>query len=302
MKQRLFTILILAGLFLSSCQRRILVLPPQMDLVIAGWTNGWLGSTKPYIVATSSSGSGITGEIDPSLTGSHMEWSPDGQWILAIMEDNKQLVVIEASTGAILRVLVMSDASRLTDASWSPDSSSIVYAVRNQGRTDIRWVDIQCLQAGQACSNQEHFVHYGADPDWSPDGRSIAFVWDARTNIQGQGKDAVYIMSADGSGTPNKISGNLEDCHDPDWSPDSARIVFSCNFDIYPDDVQPSWSPRGDRIAFLSQRDTGGLYIGDLDAPRSNALYTMDPDGNNIERITFRDDVAISWYAWVITP
>ena len=97
----------------------------------------------------------------------------------------------------------------------------------------MRWIDVFCLQRGEKCKPEEPFLHYGLAPDWSPDGKLIAFAWDPNSNIQGQSKDSIFIMNSDGSGQPENISNSLEDCRNPDWSPDGTRIVFSCKYDIY---------------------------------------------------------------------
>jgi TolB protein len=58
----------------------------------------------------------------------------------------------------------------------------------------------------------------GADDNaaWSPSGKTIAF---ARKQ---NGKDAVYVMNADGSNQRRLIAGAQ-----PTWSPDGQRIAFT---------------------------------------------------------------------------
>ncbi len=71
----------------------------------------------------------------------------------------------------------------------------------------------------------------GSGPDWSPDGRRIAFDSDRDGNFE------VYAMNADGSGVTRLT---VRDAHDvgPAWSPDGRRIAFHSNredgnWDIY---------------------------------------------------------------------
>jgi len=135
------------------------------------------------------------------------------------------------------------------------------------------------------------------DPDWSPDGKNIAFASDREEEAGFQ----IYVMNADGS--DQKRLGQVqpgENSH-PSWSPDGSQIAFQSkrdtnlnpqddNFDIYvmnsdgsdirqltthsADDSEPGWSPDGRRIAFLSERSG------------QDEIYLMDTDGSNPEQVT----------------
>jgi TolB protein len=56
-------------------------------------------------------------------------------------------------------------------------------------------------------------------PDWSPDGRKIAF--DSRSN----NKRAIFVMDTDGNNIKELKSGNMDYFY-PKWSPDGKKIVF----------------------------------------------------------------------------
>ena len=99
---------------------------------------------------------------------------------------------------------------------------------------------------------------YNCAPDWSPDGRHIAYAG------QRQGRFHIYVIPARG-GEARQVTfaGSNED---PSWSPDSRYIVFSGKRDEYRklymvdiygrwetqltdgkgDDTSPSWSGRLD--------------------------------------------------------
>src|SRR4051812_48337400 len=54
-----------------------------------------------------------------------------------------------------------------------------------------------------------------ADPQWSPDGRRLAFTRD----------DEIWIVEADGSRL-TRVVANPAGGHDPRWSPDGRRLAF----------------------------------------------------------------------------
>jgi TolB protein len=127
-------------------------------------------------------------------------------------------------------------------------------------------------------------------PNWSADGRSIAYV------SYRQGAPLVYLASIyEGRSTPNLTGeqGNGQSFA-PAFSPDNSRIAFasnrSGNMEIWvmpaaggpaspltsspASDTAPCWSPTGREIAFTSSR--GG----------SPQLYVMDSEGLNVRRLT----------------
>ena len=114
-------------------------------------------------------------------------------------------------------------------------------------------------------------------PDWSPDGRLIAFAGETPTEM------GVYVMSPDGSDV-RRLS-QAADVGMLDWSPDGQLIAYHASqatggpthlrvvapdgsFDnevagTPPGSILPFWSPDGDRIRLLERteqtlRDSGG--------------------------------------------
>jgi len=132
-------------------------------------------------------------------------------------------------------------------------------------------------------------------PDWSPDGRQIAFY-----TYLTRRKWAIQVMDADGSNQRRLTDNGICDGA-PHWSPDGTRIAFTsdaaCNAEhgeIYvmdadgsnprnltnndADDLLASWSPDGTQLVFSSDRD--GNY----------EIYVMDADDSNPRRLTDNDD------------
>jgi len=125
-------------------------------------------------------------------------------------------------------------------------------------------------------------------PDWSPDGRAIAY--ESSSSID------VDIWIQDQSGERNLTNDPRIANRYPSWSPDGARIAFSRQSPLTGDgpivtvrvdgrgplrltssdgvNTQPAWSPDGDTIVFVSDRS------GNHD------LWSVNPDGTGLTQIT----------------
>ncbi|HML23124.1 MAG TPA: hypothetical protein PKD09_15835 [Aggregatilinea sp.] len=137
----------------------------------------------------------------------------------------------------------------------------------------------------------------------SPDGAhywTIETHWHEELNAN---QMQVWVAASDGSDArPLTDDGHFGT---PVWSPDGERLVFthSVNYHSalfvaevetgaltqltgYQNDIEPSWSPDGSRILFTTSRD--GFQ----------ELYTMAPDGSDLQRLTDNEqinDFAARW-------
>jgi len=123
-------------------------------------------------------------------------------------------------------------------------------------------------------------------PNWSPDGKWIAFGSDR------DGRCGVYVMRADGTRS-HRIFVSKTGNAAPSWSPDGRMIVFSRGlgglYVISPDgrqvrrlthaqftkDLDPAWSPDGARIVFVRKEMGVGA-----------ALFMVRPDGKGLCELT----------------
>ena len=221
----------------------------------------------------------------------------------------KELFVVGADGNNLIRLTA--DQTITLSPAWSPDGKSIIYTQFDmiRGRQMGTVLKLHRLSTGkrEILSARDGMNSGGS---WSPDGKKIAMT------LSFNGRPELYLVSADGGepqplsrsiqwrrlageGFQPSIAGLLFDV-EPDWSPDGNRIVFSSARTghpmIYIVDVAtrvatqltfagqynatPAWSPRGDKIVFAAQRTGEGNFD----------LYGIDPDGNNLQRLTSGDN------------
>jgi Tol biopolymer transport system component len=193
-----------------------------------------------------------------------------------------------------------------------PEVSAFELRVRAPGAqptTIFRCVYSYDLQNDPPCHELMH-------PSWSPDGG-----WIAATELGSfeSGERRLVVLRGDGSqlrrlppltSVRDREGGRTQTESNPSWSPDGSRLVFAgergfddldnrrSNIDIYvvgadgtglrrltrarAGDDDPVWSVRG-RIAFTrTRRDR-------------QDIYTIRPNGSDLERVTDRGGTEPSW-------
>ena len=142
--------------------------------------------------------------------------------------------------------------TRGASATWSPDSKNIAFHASASGSgTPLR------TDPGSATSDSDIFVanvddllagveqprnltnspdKIDEDADWSPNGQKIAYTahdvgdegpnWPRGPFISNTAE--IYVVNADGTGTPTRLTDNGYEERAPASSPDGSRIVHSC--------------------------------------------------------------------------
>jgi dipeptidyl aminopeptidase/acylaminoacyl peptidase len=100
-----------------------------------------------------------------------------------------------------------------------------------------------------------------SDPQLSPDGRWVAYVVSVTDTTENATDSDVWLVRADGTGSPRRLTTSKKS------------------------DASPRWSPDGKRLAFLSARE---------ERPQ---LWVLDPEGGEAERLT-ESKTAVSAFAW----
>lgn len=197
--------------------------------------------------------------------------------------------------------------------SWAPDGKSITYTQYDwiyAGKTRKKGTVLKRhnLSTGRRTMlSSRDGMNSGAS--WKPDGSRIAMT------LSFTGRPELYLLDPDAPNTPEPLSRNIQWQKvgggfqptnvnllfevEPSWSPDGSKIVISSARSRHPMiyvvdmatkiarqltfagiyNASPAWSPRGDKIVFAAQR----LEEGNFD------LYLIDPDGNNLQRLTVGD-------------
>lgn len=218
------------------------------------------------------------------------------------------------SAGVIIAILLC--ALGFSQSCGAPDNPKratggpIAFTLRDQNGK------LQVFTENLDGSNQKQLTFEGDNgrPDWSPDGRKIAF--GSRVND----KTWVAVMDADGSNQKLLVDGNA-----PDWSPDGTQIAFSPDGQIWVMDADgsnvrqitqsstfkagPSWSPDGTQMVFILIKNPGSptdpqpeIGIMNADGTNERILTTEDrvnvrrePDGTTTVLETANDANAPAW-------
>lgn len=249
-------------------------------------------------------GTGVTNvttspeDVQRGFSQYYAQWSPDGSMI-AYDRDDDGFHVMNADG---------SDDRKIVDGgnpTWSPDGSWIAFVMGSDHGADLWKVHPDGTGLTQPTQNT------GSDelPVWSPDGSRIAFM------RQG----ALFAVNADGTGL--SVLADIRGAYtfQPQWSLDGTRLVFEVempspapsdqggrNYDIFGvnsdgsglidltptenvTENYPIWSPDGSKIAFGASDVLTGDNTGTYD------LYTMNPDGTGVKRLTTNGGLGVEF-------
>ena len=157
------------------------------------------------------------------------------------------------------------------------EGTSMSVAVSPDGRTlavDLQGSIWTIPAAGGAAKRITDLYNDARQPNWAPDGKSIAFF------AYRDGGYDLWSIAPDGT-NQRKLTWGAFDDREPSWSHDGTRVAFSSDrgnplgsdYNIWTldirsgefrqltkapsDDYMPSWSPDDTEIAFASARDEG---------------------------------------------
>jgi Tol biopolymer transport system component len=251
------------------------------------------------------------------------EWSPDGRRLVfarsAPSGDPTEIATMDA-LGGDLRVLTGFKSSS-SAPTWSPDGRIAYFSLRDfpapKSENDPP-PPSELYSMTQDGGDQQRLTRdrtIQTDPEWSPDGSTIAYSqWYAVKGQPGVFDLGLSLMNRDGSNQRALLGQSARrDIVTQNWSPDGRRLVFEIatgtpsgrirgdrqsdigvvNADgtglrmltrTHALETHPIWSPDGTLIAFTSDRHARGKRLERLGP--AFEVYTMRPDGTDVRRVT----------------
>lgn len=142
-------------------------------------------------------------------------------------KDGYTHLFIVPSEGGTPRQLTQGDFN-YSNASWAPDSQSILYTADTTGKAEVdlnneQIYELNIVSGTTTKITDERGPHRG--PQLSPDGKWIAYTG-FKDEFVGYQKANIYVMSRDGS-NPHSISDKLpQSASAVKWSADSKALYF----------------------------------------------------------------------------
>ena len=208
--------------------------------------------------------------------------SPDGKWVVyEVVRTNWDANAFErelwlADAGGAQRVRLSGDKGSSFDAKWSPDGKWIAFLstrpVPQPGGKLEDSTQIYVIAPNGGEARELTRIETGvSELEWSPDGKTIAFVSKDPKSKTRKDRDSTY-------GDIQVVGGDYQMSHL--WLIDAAggearRLTEGDQFTV----GSYAWSPDGTRIAFSAQHDP------DLGSSNTATIYAVTVSDRSVKKI-----------------
>ena len=272
------------------------IIPPNFtpQTIYVGWCvddvpgeSNTADNCSPSVRVTVTAAGSVMRLTNNSAHDREPAWSPDTTKIaFASGRAADQEIYVMNADGSGSPMQLTNNSAFDHSPAWSQDGSMIAFVSNSVGDDEIY------VMSARGGGGSPMRLTYGQDPAWSQDGTNrIAF----SDYTSGLGNWDIYVMNADGSGSPMQLTNNnADDRLGPAWSPDGTKIAFITRGEIHVMNVNGSgspmrlatgtnaaWSPDGTKIAF-DRFD--GL---NSDGTSNSEIFVVNADGSGgVTRLT----------------
>src|SRR6185312_6504769 len=156
------------------------------------------------------------------------------------------LYLYDVATGKVQK-LTAGEQYDESDGTWSPDGKEIAHINNHTAEPNRNLTTQLFVVAASGETRPQQLTHYeganGGPPEWSPDGKEIAFLRGGPTRYWQYQENRLAVIAADGSGHAKVVTAKFDrPVSDPQWTSDGQRILVLVADDRngYPASIDPA--------------------------------------------------------------
>jgi len=173
-----------------------------------------------------------------------MNWSPDGRLFSFVAKAGQTdaIYIVDAGQNEVVQKLTFNSLTGMAAPSWSPNGDKMVFSGTQGGISDLYVVDASGENLQRLTDNRFAHLH----PQWSPDGRYIAFTTDRGPNT----KIDSLIFGEYNIATLEVETGEI-------------KLIT----EVGGNHINPVWTKEGDELFFISDMNgIPNIYNVDLNS------------------------------------